>query len=51
MDARTWDQVIGLYPHLVSAASIQEASVTSSLQLALHQYKDLLQPPASNTAG
>ena len=45
VDARTWDQVIGLYPHLVTATSIQAASVTSSLQMALHQYKDLLQPP------
>ena len=45
VDSRTWAQVIGLYPHLVTATSIRTASVTSRLQEALHQYQGLLRPP------
>ena len=45
VDSRTWAQVIGLYPHLVTATSIQTASVSSRLQEALHQYQGLLRPP------
>ena len=44
-ESRTWAQVIGLYPHLVTATSIRTASVTSRLQEALHQYQGLLRPP------
>ena len=51
VDPRTWDQVISLYPHLVNAASMQVASVMASLQGALHQYKHLLQAPASSNGG
>ena len=46
VDHRTWDQVIALYPHLVKATSTSAQPVASSLQQALHQYKDLLQAPA-----
>ena len=45
VDSRTWAQVIGLYPHLVTATSIRTASVSSRLQEALHQYQGLLRPP------
>ena len=45
VDSRTWAQVIGLYPHLVTATSIKTASVSSRLQEALHQYQGLLRPP------
>jgi len=48
VDVRTWQQIIALYPHLVGATSIQSSTVTSSLQLVLHQYSDLLQPPIAN---
>ena len=45
VDQITWSQVISLYPNLVQATSIYDRSVSSSLQQALHQYKELLQPP------
>ena len=46
VDQRTWAQVISLYPHLVQATVTAAQPVAVSLQQALHQYKDLLQPPA-----
>jgi len=45
VDKRTWDQVIELYPHLVSATRTRAEQVAESLQQALNQYQDLLQPP------
>ena len=38
-------QVIQLYPHLVAATATSTPAVAASLQQALHQYSDLLQPP------
>jgi len=46
VDQRTWAQVISLYPHLVQATATSAQPVAVSLQQALQQYKDLLQPPA-----
>jgi len=46
VDKRTWAQVISLYPHLVQATTTTAQPVANSLQQALHQYKDLLQPPS-----
>ena len=45
VDHRTWEQVISLYPLLIQATSIKENNVNTRLQEALHQYKELLQPP------
>jgi hypothetical protein len=45
VDRRTWGQVIDLYPHLVAAAVTRAQPVAVSLQQALSQYQDLLQPP------
>ena len=50
VDSRTWGLVIGLYPHLVEATATQASGVSSNLKQALHQYKDLLQAPASGHA-
>ena len=45
VESRTWSQVISLYPHLIQATSIKDTNVNIRLQEALHQFKDLLQPP------
>ena len=47
VDQRTWHQIIGLYPHLVQATSLQSSSVSQCLQAVLLQYHDLLQPPSA----
>uniref|UniRef100_A0ABK9MVT4 Protein MON2 homolog n=1 Tax=Glossina morsitans morsitans TaxID=37546 RepID=A0ABK9MVT4_GLOMM len=40
-----WDQLIGLYPYLVDCTTTTSPEVSRSLQEALLQYTDLLQPP------
>jgi len=47
VDKMTWSLVISLYPHLVQATTTTAQPVAVSLQQALHQYKDLLQPPST----
>ena len=49
VEPRTWEQVISLYPLLIQATSIKETNVNTRLQEALHQYKELLQPPRTNS--
>jgi len=49
VDRRTWSQVISLYPHLVAATVTRAQPVAVSLQQALIQYQDLLQPPVVST--
>merc|ERR1712192_359396 len=49
VDKRTWGLVIGLYPDLVRATVTNAEAVATSLQQALQQYTELLQPPASQT--
>ncbi|XP_063218937.1 protein MON2 homolog [Bacillus rossius redtenbacheri] len=45
----TWEQLIGLYPYLVDCTTIASPQVSRSLQEALLQYYDLLQPPAKQS--
>ncbi|CAN7938580.1 unnamed protein product [Ixodes hexagonus] len=40
-----WEQLIALYPHLVSCSTSTSAQVCRSLREALHEYADLLAPP------
>ncbi|XP_075525556.1 mon2 homolog, regulator of endosome-to-Golgi trafficking isoform X1 [Dermacentor variabilis] len=42
-----WEQLIALYPHLVSCSTSTSAQVCRSLREALHEYADLLAPPRS----
>ncbi|KAH9363348.1 hypothetical protein HPB48_006454 [Haemaphysalis longicornis] len=42
-----WEQLIALYPHLVSCTTSTSAQVCRSLREALHEYADLLAPPRS----
>ena len=42
----SWEQLIGLYPHLVDCTTTASAQVSRSLREALLQYRDLLRPPA-----
>jgi len=51
VDKRTWGLVIGLYPDLVRATVTNAEAVATSLQQALQQYTELLQPPASQNPG
>ncbi|XP_034257035.1 protein MON2 homolog [Thrips palmi] len=50
VDRLSWEQLIGLYPHLVNCTTTASAQVSRSLREALLQYRDLLQPPAAGTA-
>ena len=45
----SWEQLIGLYPHLVELTASDSAHIGRSLRDALRQYSDLLRPPASTT--
>ncbi|XP_076369562.1 mon2 homolog, regulator of endosome-to-Golgi trafficking isoform X2 [Tachypleus tridentatus] len=40
-----WQQLIGLYPHLVDCTTSTSAQVCRSLREALHEYVSLLSPP------
>merc|ERR1719507_712248 len=51
VDKRTWGLVIGLYPDLVRATVTNAEAVATSLQQALQQYTELLQPPAPQAPG
>lgn len=50
VDRLSWEQLIGLYPHLVNCTTTASAQVSRSLREALLQYRDLLQPPAPSPA-
>ncbi|XP_026271999.2 protein MON2 homolog [Frankliniella occidentalis] len=47
VDRLSWEQLIGLYPHLVNCTTTASTQVSRSLREALLQYRDLLQPPGS----
>lgn len=44
VDAKTWQQVIALYPYLVQCTGSNAAQVNSSVKDALLEYQDLLRP-------
>uniref|UniRef100_A0A2R5LCA4 Protein MON2 homolog n=2 Tax=Ornithodoros turicata TaxID=34597 RepID=A0A2R5LCA4_9ACAR len=45
VEQSVWEQLIALYPHLVSCSTSTSAQVCRSLREALHEYSDLLAPP------
>lgn len=49
VDRSSWEQLIGLYPHLVDCTTTASVQVTRSLREALLQYTDLLQPPIDSS--
>jgi C-terminal region of Mon2 protein len=46
-----WNQVIGLYPSLVTCTTSHSTDVVLAVQDTLMQYKDLLAPPAHLSNG
>lgn len=47
----SWQQLIGLYPHLVELTASDSAHIGRSLRDTLRQYADLLRPPQLATNG
>lgn len=45
-----WEQVINLYPHLISCSTTNCCQISESLREALFQYHDLLKPPSNSPA-
>ena len=50
MDHLTWQQLVELYPPLVSCTLLASEQVGRPLHDALLQYADLLRPPADPSA-
>ncbi|KAK2183608.1 hypothetical protein NP493_305g02023 [Ridgeia piscesae] len=48
VDQKIWDHVIGLYPVLVDCITSSSPQVCPALKEVLHEYRDLLSPPAGH---
>jgi len=49
IDVEVWSRVVELYPCLIDCVTCNSNEVRDTLKEALHQFKDLLVPPAPST--